>query len=176
MCIGISQVVVIAEIVFAMELFEKELDCDMAETILQEEQKERKVKCVQKSALVATSVTIAELISRAYIRDYVVGHYVFVGELFLVASVMYYFTRRFSKMVQVVNKRTGISFADENNQLRCSLGCFLTTYFLRALVFGLSHSFTTKYLALWQYPLVAYCCVVLVQYLYDLLPLLIVSH
>jgi cobalamin biosynthesis protein CobD/CbiB len=104
--------------------------------------RDQKVKRVQITGLVCTALTITELIVRAFAKDYVIGHIIFVAELLLVASFMLYYTMRFSALVTEVQKCFGINFIDEKNQLRCSLGVFLFSYFLRALLKGLTIGFS----------------------------------
>ena len=49
----------------------------------------------------------------------------------------------------------GIEFCDEKNQLKCSLGVFLLTYFLRAALKGMTVAFKEIYGTVWKYPLEA---------------------
>lgn len=106
----------IAEIVFAMQLFKTELnEMDNAEVIIHQDKKDKKVKCVQITAISAMVCTLGELILRAIIKDYIVGHCIFVGELFIVGSLMLYFTMRFSRLVDDVQKTLGVNFVDEKN-------------------------------------------------------------
>jgi len=86
-----------------MELFKNELsDMKTADLIEQDEKKVGKVKCVQVCAFIAMAFTIAELIVRAIIKDFIIGHCIFVGELAIVGSLMLYFTTRFSTLVEDV--------------------------------------------------------------------------
>ena len=80
------------------------------------------------------AATISELIIRVFLKDYTVGQCIFIAELFFVASYMLYYTIKFTKIVDEVKKTLGIDFVDEKNQLKCSLGVFLTAYFLRSII------------------------------------------
>lgn len=175
-CIGISQVIVIAEIVYAMQLFKIEMDEVGSEALDHHTEKESKVRRTQATGLVCIGLTITELIVRAFVHDYVIGHAIFVVELLLVGVFMLYFTMQFTALVTEVQQRLGISFMDEKNQLRCSLGVFLFTYFLRSLLKGLTIVCSQIWGDVWQQPLVGYAMSCFVQILYDVLPLLIISH
>ena len=89
---------------------------------------------------------------------------------------MLYFTLQFIKLVNEVEKSLGIAFCDEKNQLKWSLGVFLFTYFLRALLKGLTVAFHVLYGNVWDYPLYAEALVCSVQFIYDVLPLLMISY
>lgn len=176
-CIGISQVVVVAEIVFAMELFKLEIDTmDQATLQINVDAKESKVRLTKIIAILSMGLTAAELVVRAIIRDYFIGNIIFVSELFLVASFMLYYTMKFSKLVNEVQKTLGVDFMDEKNQLRCSLGVFLCTYFLRSVIKGLTLALQKVYGTLWSEPIFAESLVCLVQFVYDVWPLLTIAH
>ena len=176
-CIGISQVVVVAEIVLAMELFKLEIDTmDQATLQISVDEKESKVKLAKIIAILSMCLTAAELVVRAIVRDYFIGNIIFVSELFLVASFMLYYTMKFSKLVNEVQKTLGVDFMDEKNQLRCSLGVFLFTYFLRSVIKGLTLALQGVYGTLWSEPVIAESLVCLVQFVYDIWPLLTIAH
>jgi len=138
-CIGISQVVVVAEIVFAMELFKLEIAVmDQATLQLHVEAQAARARTAKIAAILAMVFTTAELIVRAFLRDYIVGNAIFVFELFLIAAFMLYYTQRFTKLVNEVQKTLGVDFMDEKSQLRCSLGIFLFTYFVRSVIKALT--------------------------------------
>ena len=65
---------------------------------------------------------------------------------------------------------------DEKNQLRCSLGVFLFTYFLRSVIKGLTLALQGVYGTLWSEPVIAESLVCLVQFVYDIWPLLTIAH
>ena len=139
MCIGISQVIVISELYYAMKLLQAELMTMDRESLVQHHQtKNAKVRRVQWFAIAAIAATVVELAVRAIFKDYGIGRCVFVLELFLVGSFMLYFTRQFSQCVDEVQKTLCINFSQEKSALQCSLGVFLFTYFLRAVIKGLS--------------------------------------
>jgi hypothetical protein len=103
-CVGISQVVVIAEIVYAMELFKTEMveikssvDAQMhqAEHLIYQEKKDRQVRRTYLVAFCAIVFTVAEDVSRIFTKCYLMGKGIFVIELFIVGSLMLYYTRRF---------------------------------------------------------------------------------
>jgi hypothetical protein len=103
-CVGISQVVVIAEIVYAMELFKTEMveikssvDAQMhqAEHLIYQEKKDRQVRRTYLVAFCAIAFTVAEDVSRIFTKCYLMGKGIFVIELFIVGSLMLYYTRRF---------------------------------------------------------------------------------
>lgn len=177
MCIGISQVIVISELYYAMQLLQAELMTMDRESLVQHHQtKNAKVRRVQWFAIAAIAATVVELAVRAIFKDYGIGRCVFVLELFLVGSFMLYFTRQFSQCVDEVQKTLCINFSQEKSALQCSLGVFLFTYFLRAVIKGLSIALAQVYGTLWTYPLYAEAAVCLVQQVYDFLPLMIISH
>jgi len=63
------------------------------------EKKEQRVKRLYTLAFVAIAFTITELIVRAIVKDYTIGHVIFVAELLLVGVFMLYYTMKFSQMV-----------------------------------------------------------------------------
>lgn len=176
-CIGISQVIVISELYYAMELLQAELmTMDRESLVAHHQTKNQKVRRVQLVAIGAIVFTVVELIIRAILKDYGVGECVFVLELFLVGTFMLYFTRKFTKLVEEVQRTLCINFQAEKSALQFSLGVFLFTYFLRALIKGLSIALHNAYGTLWLYPLYAEASVCIVQQVYDFLPLMIISH
>ena len=92
-CIGISQIIVITEIVFSMQLFQTEINSmDPQQLQKAHEGKNSKVKKLHIIAVGCVIITIAELLSRFKFRDYTVGECIFVSELVLVAAFMLYYT------------------------------------------------------------------------------------
>ena len=89
---------------------------------------------------------------------------------------MLYFTKRFSTLVEDVQRSLGINFCDEKNQLRCSLGVFLVCYFLRALLKALTLIFVRVYGDMWGDPTLASSVVTLVQILTDVLPMMVICQ
>lgn len=61
-------------------------------------------------AIGAIVLTVVELIIRAFLKDYGFGKCFFVFELCLVGSFMLYFTRKFTKLVEEVQKTLCINF------------------------------------------------------------------
>jgi hypothetical protein len=60
------------------------------------EKKEQRVKRLHILAFAAIAFTITELIVRAIVKDYTIGHFIFVAELLLVGVFMLYYTMKFS--------------------------------------------------------------------------------
>jgi undecaprenyl pyrophosphate phosphatase UppP len=115
-CIGISQIIVITEIVFSMQLFQIEINSmDPQQLQKAHEGKNSKVKKLHIIAVCCVLFTILELLSRLELRDYTVGEWIFVFELVLVAVFMLYYTYKFIQLVNEVQRTLGIEFCDEKN-------------------------------------------------------------
>jgi undecaprenyl pyrophosphate phosphatase UppP len=115
-CIGISQIIVITEIVFSMQLFQTEINSmDPQQLQKAHEGKNSKVKKLHIIAVCCVLFTILELLSRLKLHDYTVGEWIFVFELVLVAVFMLYYTYKFIQLVNEVQRTLGIEFCDEKN-------------------------------------------------------------
>lgn len=66
-------------------------------------------------AFASIGFTVLECLSRVLTHCYVIGKGIFVIELIIVGSFMLHFTARFSKLVEDVSARFGVSFIDEKN-------------------------------------------------------------
>ena len=148
-----------------------------AEHVIHQEEKDRKVKRTYQIAFAAIIFTVLEDISRIFSHCYLLGKGIFVIELICVGSLMLYFTLKFTKLVGEVSERFGVSFMDEKNQLRCALGVFLSTYFLRSVIKGITVVFNKNYTNVRSNnELFIETGITFVQIIYDVLPLIIIVH
>ena len=106
-CIGISQIIVICEIVFAMQLFQTELhSMDANQVATEHKNKNKKVQKLHIIALVIILLILVELFLAFIVNDtqslIATAEIFFVVQLIIIATMMFYYTRRFIILVDEV--------------------------------------------------------------------------
>jgi hypothetical protein len=119
-------------------------------------------------------LTLVEVGLRLSWDSYTVGAIIFCVQLFIIGVLMLVVT---AYLLHLMKKIFGDEFVDEENQLKWSLGVFLSTYFIRTVLKTLTITLNNTFVNMKDSePIIVEGMIVCCQLMYDVLPALLIFN
>lgn len=174
-CIGISQLHVIMELIFTIQLFRAE--CFGEDSDIVNESRSRHEFKVKVLNIITFLMVLANLVFVFLcLFDKVTRKYdgiIFVAEIMFIGITMLVLT---CYLINVINKTFGQEFVDEKHTLKVALFVFLSTYLVRFIIkILLEYTIRDYFIQMWdEEPFLIFSLYTLAQLLYDFLPLILI--